>query len=123
MECHFPAVGLLPATSEEGKGQKKEQNKVALIGINPPEDVTAEESLNIGEKKGGLGLWRKDLYGVGPALAHKRARRGWQPGMEETAFANVDLGPVVEELVRWNGGESGNDLFPRMRGLPWYGGA
>ncbi|BDD57161.1 hypothetical protein MAP00_002551 [Monascus purpureus] len=93
MECHFPAVGLIPLSKREG------------------------------EERSGIGLWREDLYGVGTRLAGKRAKRGWHSGMEEELFVTVDLEPVVRELICWNGGETGNDWFPRMKELPWYSNA
>lgn len=105
LECHFPAVGLGSAA--------------ALVGINPPEDVTSVESLVDGEMRSGIGLWRRDLYGVGPDLAGKRARRGWIAGMENGVFVNVGLERVVEELVTWDGGQ-GNEWFSKMDQLPWY---
>lgn len=117
MEYHFPAIGLLPVSS--GQGEQR-QSRVAVLGLNPPEEVTAAEYLITGEERVGIGLWKKDLYGVGTALATKRAKRGWKPESEERLFVNVGLEPVVEELICWDGGESGNDWFPRMEELPWY---
>lgn len=125
-ECHFPAVGLVPFPSVHSKskypgGDKRETgSKVELIGINPPPEVTSLESLVQGEEKGGIGLWRRDLYGVGNDLAGKRAKRGWTPGMEDGLFVNVGLEGVVEELICWDGRESGNEWFGRMGELPWY---
>lgn len=118
MDCHFPAVGLVPIASD---GQQQDYSAgVNLIGINPPEEVTPAQSLITGEEQRGIGLWKKDLYGVQPDLAGKRAKRGWTPGMEEGVFVNVGLEDVVEELVRWNGGKDGNEWFPKLDQLPWY---
>ncbi|KAJ5623481.1 hypothetical protein N7490_012086 [Penicillium lividum] len=115
MECHFPAVGLLPRVhcTDAGAGQ------VSVIGINPPEEVTSLESLVRGESGKGIGLWRQDLYGVGEDLAGKRNNRGWQPGMELGIFLHTGFEDVVEKLICWDGG-TGNQWFPRMEELPWF---
>ncbi|KAL4923387.1 DUF218 domain protein [Aspergillus undulatus] len=101
MECHFPAVGL------DGMG--------AVVGINPPEAVSPLRELMEGEEKRGIGLWRKDRYGVGEELRGKRVKRGWVEGMERGVLVGVGLEPVVEELVCWDGME----WFPRKGELPW----
>ncbi|OQE07747.1 hypothetical protein PENVUL_c012G05886 [Penicillium vulpinum] len=44
MQCHFPAVGLIPV----GLKQKDYTHKVAVIGINPPVEVTPPETLTRG---------------------------------------------------------------------------
>lgn len=116
MECHFPAVGLLPLP---GSAQQAHEGKVSVIGINPPEEITPLESLVRGEASKGIGLWKKDLYGVGDDLASKREKRGWYSGMEDSVFPNTALEQVVGELARWNGG-TGNEWFPRLKELPWY---
>jgi hypothetical protein len=67
MQCHFPAVGLVPVCLE----QEDHAHKVAVIGINPPEEITPAESLTRGEAMNGIGLWREDLYGVNPDLVGK----------------------------------------------------
>ncbi|ODM14783.1 hypothetical protein SI65_09777 [Aspergillus cristatus] len=118
MDFHFPAVGLVPVTVSSR--QDEENRRVALIGINPPESVTLLESLIAGEEKSGIGLWRRDRYGVQSELAGKRVKREWQAGMENGLFVDVGLEPVVEDLVRWDGGRSGNEWFDKMEQLPWY---
>ena len=45
MQCHFPAVGLVPV----GLEQEDHAHKVAVIGINPPEEITPAETLTRGE--------------------------------------------------------------------------
>ncbi|KAJ5651809.1 hypothetical protein N7507_009235, partial [Penicillium longicatenatum] len=115
MECHFPALGLLPRIN----GRHAETSAVSVIGINPPEEVTPPESLVRGEAGKGIGLWRQDLYAVGEDLAGKRHQRGWNSGMETEAFVNVGLEEVVEQLACWHGG-AGNEWFPRMEELPWF---
>ncbi|KAJ5396944.1 hypothetical protein N7509_005057 [Penicillium cosmopolitanum] len=94
-------------------------NNVGLIGINPPEEITPLESLLRGEMSKGIGLWKGDLYGVGEKLAGKRSNRGWSPGMEKDIFLNKGLDPAVEKLLRWDGGAR-NELFPRIKELPWF---
>ncbi|GKZ21676.1 hypothetical protein AbraIFM66951_002336 [Aspergillus brasiliensis] len=107
VECHFPALGLSGSAS-------------TVIGINPPEEVTPLASLVAGEDKSGIGLWNRDRYGVQRELAGKRVKRGWRAGMEDGVFVNVGLEAVVEELVRWDGGDTGNEWFPKMDKLPWW---
>lgn len=114
MECHFPALGLLPLSGSS----KWADLRVFVRGINPPEEVTPLTSLVRGEVARGIGLWRQDLYGTGAHLASKRVRRGWQPGIEESVFPCAELEDVVEELLRWDGG-AGNEWFPRLKELPW----
>ncbi|KAL1963446.1 hypothetical protein VTN77DRAFT_8347 [Rasamsonia byssochlamydoides] len=106
LECHFPAIGF-PTSS------------VNVIGINPSEEVTPSASLIAGEEKSGIGLWRKDLYGVGPELSAKRRRRGWREDLEKKAFVGVGLEPVVERLVCWDGWRNDNGWFPERDQLPW----
>ncbi|KAJ5161260.1 hypothetical protein N7492_006652 [Penicillium capsulatum] len=114
MECHFPAVGLLPLP-----GSLQRLNcEVFVEGINPPEEVTPLESLASGEASKGIGLWKQDLYGTKADLAGKRVKRGWYPGMEESVFPNAEFEDVVGELLRWDG-EVGNEWFPRLKELPW----
>lgn len=114
MECHFPAVGLLPW---EG-AQDADHSSVSVIGINPPETISPLEVLIQGESKRGIGLWRQDLYGVGVELAGKRNQRGWDPGMKDI-FVDKGLEEVVEQLVCWDGGQC-NAWFSRMEELPWH---
>ncbi|OQE79312.1 hypothetical protein PENNAL_c0052G02583 [Penicillium nalgiovense] len=115
MQCHFPAVGLVPV----GPEQEGYTRKVAVIGINPPVEVTSPDSLTRGEAVNGIGLWREDLYGVNPDLAGKRARRGWSPGMENDIFSHLGLENVVLDLVRYDGGDHCNKWFPKRESLPW----
>ncbi|RAL01827.1 DUF218 domain protein [Aspergillus ibericus CBS 121593] len=114
-ECHFPALGLgLGSSAGETGGVE-----VQVVGINPPEEVTPLASLVAGEEKSGIGLWKGDNYGVQRELMGKRVKRGWRKGVEDGVFVDVGLEKVVEELVRWDGGEMGNEWFPKMDQLPW----
>lgn len=140
LECHFPAIGFLPTTSSPSSAAASianasstcsDNDKVNIIGINPPEEVTSLESLIAGEEKSGIGLWRNDLYGIGPQLLTKRRRRGWTEDADRNVFVNVGLEPVVERLVCWNGGGGDGDRredsidcdetrwFPERDLLPW----
>jgi hypothetical protein len=119
MECHFPALGLVPVGS--GSGQRPDTQKVAVIGINPPEEVTPPETLIRGEKKNGIGLWRQDLYGVNTDLVSKRVQRNWYPGIEDELFSSLGLEKVVLDLLRYDGGNRCNKWFSRRESLPWYG--
>ncbi|KXG46582.1 protein of unknown function DUF218 [Penicillium griseofulvum] len=55
MQCHFPAVGLVPI----GPEQEDYTQKVAVIGINPPAEVTPPETLTQGEAMNGIGFGEK----------------------------------------------------------------
>ncbi|KAF7117351.1 hypothetical protein CNMCM5793_006100 [Aspergillus hiratsukae] len=101
-------------------GEVEDSCSAAVVGINPPEEVTPLASLISGEEKSGIGLWRRDPYGVGEELAAKRVKRGWKSGMEDELFVDMELEAVVEELLRWHGGMNGDELFPRLDQLPWY---
>jgi hypothetical protein len=116
MECHFPAMGLLPRSINE---QVVHVPRVSVIGIDPPEEVTPKESLVQGESLRGIGVWRRDLYGVSQDVAAKRIVRGWIPGMAHELCLNGMFEPVVEQLVSWDGGEQ-NEWFPNIEKLPWY---
>ncbi|KAL6238252.1 hypothetical protein BDW75DRAFT_32639 [Aspergillus navahoensis] len=107
INCHFPAVGL------------DKLGRINVVGINPPEEVTPLRELMDGEKKRGLGLWRRDRYGVGINLKGKRMERGWVDGLEKALWVGVGLEPVVEELAQWDGGSEGNEWFPKKSELPW----
>lgn len=109
-------MGLLPWPGNDGAMHIP---RVSVIGINPPEEVTSIDSLIQGESSRGIGLWRRDLYGVGPDLAGKRIVRGWTPGMVHEVCPGGALDPVVEQLSSWDGGAR-NEWFPHMRQLPWY---
>ncbi|KAJ5135079.1 uncharacterized protein N7515_004357 [Penicillium bovifimosum] len=114
MQCHFPAVGLVPIGLEGGY-----THKAAVIGINPPEEITPLETLVRGEALNGIGLWRQDIYGVNRDLASKRVKRGWSSGMEEALFSDLGLEDVVLHFLRYDGGDHCNKWFPKLEDLPW----
>ncbi|KAJ5561321.1 hypothetical protein N7461_000082 [Penicillium sp. DV-2018c] len=115
MQCHFPAVGLVPVGLEPGDYPCG----LDVIGLNPPEEITPRETLIRGEELNGIGLWRQDLYGVNSDLASKRVKRGWSPGMEEDLFSDLGLEDVVLDLLRYDGGDHCNKWFPKIECLPW----
>ena len=118
VECHFPALGLLPCLDSK---ENVVSPRVSVTGIDPPEEVTSSESLIQGESLRGIGLWRRDLYGVGPDLANKRIVRGWTPDIAHELCLDGHFEPVVQQLVVWDGG-TGNEWFPHLEQLPWcYG--
>ncbi|KAJ5369256.1 uncharacterized protein N7496_009016 [Penicillium cataractarum] len=116
VECHFPAMGLLHRFASE---EVVHDPRVSVIGIDPPEEVTPIESLIRGESLRGIGLWRRDLYGVGQDLAGKRIIRGWKTEIIHELCLDGMSEPVVEQLVAWDGG-GGNEWFPNIERLPWY---
>ncbi|OJJ44417.1 hypothetical protein ASPZODRAFT_153854 [Penicilliopsis zonata CBS 506.65] len=124
LEFHFPAIGIAACEAEECMANSQESRletfiEVQILGIDPPESVTSRASLETGEETSGIGLWRRDIYGVGPELAGKRVKRGWELGMEQDLFVNAGLEPAVEQLICWDGGDKGNELFTKMDQLPW----
>ncbi|KAJ6157649.1 hypothetical protein N7470_005241 [Penicillium chermesinum] len=96
LECHFPAVGLVPQT-----------------GTSPV------ESNDNATRREGLVYGKKDLYGVAEDLSSKRAKRGWVPETRADLIASSGCDEVVAQLVCWDGG-TGNQWFPRIEELPWY---
>jgi hypothetical protein len=124
LECHLPALGIYPSSTLTTTAAAAAATvQVKVIGINPPEEITSLESLVAGEEKNGIGLWRKDFYGVGPELLAKRRRRGWTEDVERRVFVGMGLEPVVGRLVCWspNGDDDCYDAgwFPERDLLPW----
>jgi hypothetical protein len=67
------------------------------------------------ELRNGYGPFEKDLYGTGSFLGAKRKDRRWE---EETLHKlSNGLEEVVQQLLRWDGGESKVEIFPQK--LPW----
>ena len=90
------------------------REKLAFVGIDPPESVTPRSELEQGERERGWGLWREDFYGVAGALGGKRVARGW--GLEGY---QGEVDEVVRGLLEWRGGESGVEIYGGA--LPWDG--
>lgn len=94
-------------------------DRISYVGINPPEDITAEGELNENEAKA-VAAWREDLYGTRHELALKRLRRGWHPLQVEEQLLLRDGDPLeksVSDLLEYDGGRDGQTLFPEA--LPW----
>ena len=94
-------------------------NKVSYVGINPPEEITAEGELNENEAKA-VSAWREDLYGTHQELASKRLKRGWDPLQAEEQLLLHDGGSFeqrVSNLLKYDGGTDGQTLYPAA--LPW----
>ena len=77
--------------------------------------VTSRASLDDGERKGGYGVWQRDLYGVGEVLGAKRVKRGWREDVLGEIWEGVES--EVRDLLLWRGGKSGVEVFPGK--LPW----
>ncbi|KAI9775694.1 MAG: hypothetical protein M1835_005724, partial [Candelina submexicana] len=93
--------------------------RIQVLGIDPPESVSCAEALRKAEERDGYGVWKGDLYGCGERLRGKRIGRGWKEEEEERLLDVVGQGceEGVKELLRWEGGESGVQVFPGD--LPW----
>lgn len=93
--------------------------RVSYVGINPPEEITAEGELIENEAKA-VAAWREDLYGTRQELASKRLKRGWDPLQVEELLL-LHGGDSVEksvcDLLKYDGGTDGQTLFPEA--LPW----
>ena len=93
-------------------------NRIMIQGINPPFTLQELRRTQAGELERGYGRFEKDLYGVHEMLDGKRRARNWDPRLAENAYG--DLEPEVGELLGWDGGLSGLEIFPGM--LPWEDG-
>lgn len=94
-------------------------DRISYVGINPPEEITAEGELNENEAKA-VAAWREDLYGTRHELASKRLKRGWHPlQVEEQPLLHDgdSLEKTVCDLLKYDGGTDGQTLFPEP--LPW----
>lgn len=85
--------------------------RLAYVGIDPPEDVTPRKTLEEGEEMDGFGRWVTDLYGAGEVLSGKRMGRGWKG-----FYAGV-MDEDINGLLKWEGGESGTEVYAGV--LPW----
>jgi len=89
-------------------------HRVKVLGMNPPFNKAELESSIAGERSNGYKPWETDLYGTGEKLSSKRKIRGWKE--EKTEVLGKGLEPVVQRLLRYEGGA---DVFPEK--LPWEG--
>jgi len=91
------------------------EDKVTVLGIDPPFKTGDREETMRGELLRGYGLFAKDLYGTRDPLAKKRRDRGWNG---DVAFdCGSDLEPQVQSLLAWDGGADGQEVCPDR--LPW----
>lgn len=67
--------------------------------------------LKRGEEENGAGLWRRDAYGTGEVLGAKRARRGWDGGVEVKRWVDglVGGGLVGGEIEKGLVGRGGTE--------------
>jgi len=102
LELHGPAI-------------KWPSGRLRVQGINPPFSLEERELTQKGELERGYRLFAEDPYGGRSPLSDKRRARNWDPDVVETLAADEE--PEVKILLRWNGEESGNEVFPGR--LPW----
>ena len=68
-----------------------------------------------GERERGWGVWRGDLYGRRELLGGKRRARGWMDEVKGIVGEGCEEG--VRELLDWDGGRTGVEVFDGV--LPW----
>lgn len=90
-------------------------NRIRVQGINPPFSLEELRETEDGEMERGFGRFEMDLYGAGEMLDGKRRARNWDPRIGEAAYGGLE--PEVAELLNWNGGLTGQDIYPGR--LPW----
>jgi hypothetical protein len=74
-ELHLPALRY-----------PTDPSRFMYIGIDPPFEEQKMQEIKDGDAKRGYGVWKDDLYGIGPVLAQKRVARGWtRERMEDLA--------------------------------------
>jgi hypothetical protein len=79
--------------------------------------VAAERDLvHALERKNAHDLFISDPYGVRPPLSSKRQARLWDERCLDIIGQNHP--PVIHRLLRWDGGNSGVELFDEA--LPWH---
>lgn len=90
-------------------------HRMRVQGINPPFTLDELGETEDGEMERGYGRFEKDLYGVREMLDGKRRARNWDPNIAEAVYGSLE--PEVTELLNWDGGGTGRDIFPGK--LPW----
>jgi hypothetical protein len=88
--------------------------KIRVLGVNPPFTLEELEQTREGEFERAYRLFAEDPYGVRSPLAEKRVARKWEP--ETLEFLDVPE-DVVNRLLAWQGGTSGQEIF--QEDLPW----
>lgn len=102
LELHAPAV-------------KWPADRIRVQGINPPFTLAELQQTEKGEEVRAVQPFVNDPYGVQPSLADKRRARNWD--FQMIADLASELEPEVGELLVWDGGETGRDVYPGT--LPW----
>lgn len=103
LELHGPAIKWPP-------------HRIRVQGINPSFTLEDLQKTQAGEAKNGYGPFEHDPYGAHEPLSSKRASRHWAPECSSMlAFDGME--PEVERLLKWEGGRTGQELFPDT--LPW----
>ncbi|TKA62428.1 hypothetical protein B0A55_11364 [Friedmanniomyces simplex] len=100
LELHVPAIKWPPG-------------RIRVQGINPPFTLEELQQTQKLEHERAYELFVQDPYGMRSPLADKRRARNWDPAVARSLAAE---GPV-EQLLEWNGGESGREIFAGK--LPW----
>ncbi|KAK5043641.1 hypothetical protein LTR84_011355 [Exophiala bonariae] len=95
-----------------------------FIGINPPFDSVKMAEIEEGDRLRGFGAWKKDIYGVGPALADKRLARGWNEDLFRARvlakFSDESLRNRIFHFVALRQRYHGQDLSKSYEEkLPW----
>lgn len=103
LELHAPAI-------------KWPGPRIRVQGVNPPFTRGELESAHEGEQQNASRLFKQDPYGVHAPLSEKRTKRRWnEQSIKSVVFPGLET--VVERLLEWKGGDSGNEIFPER--LPW----
>lgn len=90
-------------------------HRFRVQGINPPFSRAELQHTEDGEAARAFQPFAHDPYGVQPSLADKRRARNWDFEMLSQVVPQVE--PEVGELLCWDGGNTGREIFPKT--LPW----
>ncbi|KJX95759.1 hypothetical protein TI39_contig1051g00024 [Zymoseptoria brevis] len=99
-----------------GPAIKFPAHQLRVLGINPPFTAQEFEETEVAESERGYAPWKVDLYGVGAVLGRKRMERGWDDERAKDGWMS-ELRGEVRELLEWQGGSTGREIFPKT--LPW----
>ncbi len=117
------------------KALKWPRARIQVRGIDPPDSFPGalegpDGGLDAGKgqqrrrkvweegEKQACSDWERDLYGVNEdGFGAKRRKRGWMGDGDIEIWDGEEDGNGVRALIRWRGGENGNQVFPGR--LPW----
>jgi hypothetical protein len=102
LELHGPAI-------------KYPTESLRVFGINPPMTLAELKDVQQGELRRGYSLFLTDPYGAGETSSSKRTTRGWEPSKAKVVASGLEN--EVINLLEWEGGASGDELFTER--LPW----